>query len=1311
MDQSMDLHLELTADASSSVSGIQQTREQLEAFAATSGVSKDSLDRLNASLEELIAQFKGAATASSTAAAGMAETGVAATGLTVTVTAVTENAKALEGTMRSMGIAGAEGAAQLGAMGDAMRGLLGASGPLLIAVTALTAAFGAFEFLKTGTEEAINAQRSFEALRVQVEALGGSWEQTKQSIEQWSQAMVIAGVSSDSVTASLNRLVQAGASYADAEKELTVGAQMVIAGMGTWAEVTEALTQAQGGNMRGLARLDPAIRDLVRTHADLATILQVVQDQTGNQITQNDSAALATARMQAAQANLAEEIGKDMLPQIGQLSNAWSIFIDTLDHVLHAYSEFIQGVNQAGKGLIEGAVHSGKSFVEGLIGNPDAFAEQTKAADAFSGALRGVGTAVQGIGKEFDYALHPVNTYLHDTAEQLKILKDAVKGVGSLDNDPIANQQLGTGAGAGQSDFKPMALAGQFDDVTQAGQVAMNVLRQFSETQADLTAKMNAAGTQTEYLADKQQLYAESITGLQTVIARLDSAHTLEAQALAKVNSETATATKVYNDAATAYDNALAAAGPADQRTEAQTKTLAALRDTAQEAKQHLDTLTQQQSKLQSQVGQTTDQIAKQQKALADLKNEVPDLSRGFDDWLNKQQASTRESYNEIGKSTQQLFEYFSSLYESDYQLYLKYQQEKNATLLGVIIPAMEQAGQKANQYQLQLYQEDYQNRKHVYDQETQTTSSFLDNLIVQHKSLAQSLKAIYDEILRDFIDMVSKMIVESSLFQSIFGFLIPGTSPAGGNVFGSGWGYVPGGFASLAGAAGGASGAGSIAPSASAGGFALLPSGLGLGGGGGAAMSAPGGGVSLASTAPRSAFGGAVWPPVPGGWSLSSPNSGDDGFPSGRSGGWSVTSLAGTPGGSVSAFPLLGGAALRGGSLAGLGISGGLGALGGQLLFGGKGFSDLGGAIGGAAAFGGIFAALGGFGAGGLLPFLGALGPVGWGIIAAGILGGSFLGSLFGNHFDPKDEPDIYQQDAWGQSNADMQGLTSSKPMMANGKAYVMDSWTSQATNGKGWNILFENFVQQFRANPSVLPQDLQDAFPEIENLWGGAVNKNYFNDDGKDGYLDIGSGERALWSKFWSYVQQYGPEISTLMASAAPTQVYNAAINGAVTPAGSFAPSASSAALSHGLPDPGSGGAASNFGLASSSAIANAINSAILATATYSPSGSSTSSNSAAALLHALNDPGSTGLTGSGSGSGGGSSPGNGGGGHSPGSGGGGNPRGGGGKQSQGVTVNVYQQFGGSLLAQRGLEEMVRSAFAATGNQFSLQDMQGGG
>jgi hypothetical protein len=198
------------------------------------------------------------------------------------------------------------------------------------------------------------------------------------------------------------------------------------------------------------------------------------------------------------------------------------------------------------------------------------------------------------------------------------------------------------------------------------------------------------------------------------------------------------------------------------------------------------------------------------------------------------------------------------------------------------------------------------------------------------------------------------------------------------------------------------------------------------------------------------------------------------------------------------------------------------------------------------------------------------------------------------------------------------------------------------------------ERFVNQFRGKGNQLPSSLASIFPQIEALWGGAMNQADFNGDGKDGNLDIGSGQRANYATFWNLIQSYGPAIASLMDNYDPTALYTANM--------------------------------------SSSGI-----NGIVSSGTYSASGSPN-------ILHDFPDfPGASTTTAP-IGGGASPSPAPGGGGGGGVGGGGGNPRGG--PRTQGSYVHIEQHINGSLITQNGVDNLVNQAY---GRSSRIADMNG--
>lgn len=503
------------------------------------------------------------------------------------------------------------------------------------------------------------------------------------------------------------------------------------------------------------------------------------------------------------------------------------------------------------------------------------------------------------------------------------------------------------------------------------------------------------------------------------------------------------------------------------------------------------------------------------------------------------------------------------------------------------------------------------------------TTTTFLDNVLVLHKTLRDQLKSIWGDILKDFVQMLDQMLAKalmtSSLLERILGFggglNLSMLGPASvGNP--SGAGYVP--SAQQSGSPLGPNAVASATSGASS--YGILGALLGSSGAAQVIAALGGGADSLGGTRSSLGGGGSITINVPNAKSVANAAAGAAGVAATGAGSGTKGGAASTLGGASGAG--VGGAALAsaftggGGSGGGAGLSSTFGGNASDAVYGGGygGASAVPAAGGGAgstllsrfniggvslgnmllgAMAGGLIAnmldhgnqdaSIGGMvgGAGGTLlgSMLGKLlftggaaaGPAG--MIIGSVIGallGTVLGGLFGDHFSQGSEPDIYNTQAWGQELADMQGSTAGNPMIANGQDFVMDSSTSSQTQGLGWNVLIEKFVAKFRQNQKALPTELQAGFPMLEELWGGAQDSPDFNGNGKNGMLQIGSGTMASWETFWSYVSAYGPAISQLMAMYTPTDLYAASLNGSVSEIGGYTPTGEPWLL-HSFPDAG--------------------------------------------------------------------------------------------------------------------------------------------
>lgn len=1123
-----DLHVQITADASSAVDSVNVSQEAMDRLTTAIGQLTAEFGTLTATSERGEAALQSTGAAADSTGAKIAAVGVNAERAGVGFDTFTQHAYMLQRGMEAAGLSAEASAVKIGAMSDAMAGFAEAVPGVLLLVGALSALAAGFTFLKDGVQEAQQTQNAMNELQIAVRQNGQAWEDTRTKVEDWAKALAdLSGIAESETIPMLTYLVQNGQSVSGAMSEVTIAADAVAAGMvlvrgaGEGAatqmmefkQVMRALQEAESGHYTMLERIDAQLTPLIEKHASLSEILTKLNSDTQNAIDKNHGLAAEEARVHGEMSVMGETIGSIMLPELANLERGIAVIIDALGHMGNAFSEMASGAVKSIEGVLTMVGGLATALFDLNSGNWKNIGHDVQEAIEGGNEIgRGTKAIVDGIGEAWTKASAAVKTYAQDYLHAASEIHAAAGNVGDIVPDYSAPGKTGKAGKAGGGGPAPFTFNAVLSE---------QVKQQIDDYQT---------------LIKSLDALPKSVEGYQSALSALslalNQAHAQEDQEAAAV----ATAQKAADDATQAY-NAFGkeiASGVIPNTKENQ----AILKGLNDERVRANAVLSQEQGQLRqttTDVKDLTDAYTRNQTA---IENSEAALTKQLDEEWQKRYDAYQKSLDEQWKAQQE----FDNKAEKDVE-------------------------------------------------------NFVDQIVVQHKSLASVLKQVYDDILKAFIDMCVKMIMESTilhtalswLFGAVGGGSVPSAFAPGGQGVGAGVGAgvpVTGISSSVSGAGGGGLSA------AVAGGAALAMS--------PATASSSG---SYSSGYGSSSYGG------PGGTSDTTFNA--PGSPSGatRGGGFGLGSLSGAGG-----FPF--GASISGpggaASLGSYGLAGAGGALAGQLIEGGKGYADLGGAIG---AMAGLYLA----------------GPVG---AVAGALWGSFIGSLFGDHFNPADEPDIYQQDAWGQENADMQGMTQSNPMTANGKKYVMDSWTSQMTNDKGWNVILEQFVSQFRGNTKVLPPDLQSAFPQIEALWGGATNQQYFNSNGKNGNLQIGSGQMALWTDFWGYVKTYGAEIAQLMQMYSASDLYSASLNGTASQMGSYAPSGSPWIM-HDFPDVGS-----------------------------APSGGG--ENAAFSIA--------------------------------------------GGSSAPVTNINVYQQFGGSLIAERAMDQRVKEAIAGQLG-FRFSDMNGMG
>jgi hypothetical protein len=1161
----MSLNVDITGNADSAVSALK--------------VSDDAFAKLDASVQQLIAQNAILNSSLSGVEGALTKTGAAAVGATggvVAHTAALKETKDVEeqvagsaGTLArgfsALGVDAGAAAARVQGLAGAIEELKAAA-PAFLAISAgMIAVFGTFNLLKSGIESAEALQASMSTLESSVNTQGASWDKAGASIKKFLDVESLAsGFTQGELAQALNRLVTSNISVSDSETILSVAEETAVAKHTDVLTVVDLLIDAEAGRGIGLAKLDPQIKAIIQSHGTLSQVLKVLHKDNADQLDDTSSLEQAKAREKVAWDNTSRAIGDTFLPiltqvsysMIGAIANA-----DTLgEDMYHVFHDIGIVIADAGKYLKDFAAGSEDLFSGNFSGAVRNFEKTIK--DGTSG-MRELTVTGQDVGTTLRQAFLGPDAAARGYDIVLKNIKDHLGDIGTLQKDPHLGMK-GPGSGTGfvapassmEVQQTELQTAAQKEETSVTNALAQ-AKQSASVIEDALTTKIKLSTTAAEENAAALDLNKQKLADLHQQMGILTEAIGKETSLRDQDQTALERSTIAYNKAKTSLDGYQQSlqgkkALELGDKTENESMTAAVAN-----AKSAMDDAKRAVDSLNAALGNHKQALVSTTNAYNDLSNApaeaIAALQKKWNEFYRTTNADTDEDLQTFKLTNEQKVAYFQISIDAITDL-----QNGGEAKLEALYRKQTQAyeGEAKDRYQSELT---------FANEVGQDTAQFVDGFIGQNRSMADALKSIYGNILQSFESMLAKMVANAIMaipwIQALFGGGVVDPATASTDVqLGAGG---PGSLGSSAVSAGASSTLGaaiSRAMSPSGGGGSVGSGSYAFGGGAGGGYGGGYGGGGGSMSPDFSMSGGGLGP---GGGGAPSSSGGASG------GGYGSSGYHFGPGGGGSpAMTGLAAVLARSGLGSILGVAGG-GAMVGGLAFGGKGYSALGGALGGAGILG-LEALFGGTSLAGALPALLASGPLGWGVLAGSILLGAFAGSMFGDHFNPANEPDQGStQDAWGIANADMQGMTSANPMNASGKQYVMDSQTSAATSGKGWNLLMEQFVSKFRGSQAALPSDLQGVFPQIEQLWGGATDKQFFNPDGKDGYLDIGSGKRALWSDFWGVVQAHGQEISQLMQTFTPTDIYLSSLSGGMHSGGSSTPS------------PGGGGFSSPFAL----------------------------------------------------------------------------------------------------------------------------------
>jgi hypothetical protein len=694
------MNLTITADTASAASGIADVEARLAALEAAFIASSGAADASGAALTKHAAATTGAGAAM----------------------------KELDGHVRvvSMGL-GALGleadatAVKISALAEIVKTAEESFGPLLLIAGAIAALGAAVSVFTDGVKSASAFETQMTALGTAVRLTGGDWDKTKGSVEQYLEVQERAtGFDANEVLSAMRALVVAGASVRDAQTEIAIAEDTARATGESLEEVINKVIEAEAGRATGLARLDPKLRDLIRSHADLFAIMQQLEhDMSGQAAAAADTYAGSVQRLGAAWDTMKRDVGGWLVPWLTDLTN---LFI--------------------GLGIEVGNVANALGKLD-LVG------------------------AVGAIG---DDPLALAHKQENDAEWERKHQLAAALRRGTLDNNPT----MGSGAGSGDGYEPAITRPEKLSAIGDPRQIdsATTMMKAFAGVEEELQAKVTTASTALEKQNAQIALAAQRSDDAKAEVSALTSFTAADSVAIDA-------ATKKRTDANAAYDQSVAAVNAYERAlkgektvTDGQKMALAELKQKMDDAKDALAAATAQVqaantawSQHHTELDRAQADVLKTGAAYTAAANESSDATTAFGlqelRWMTDSEAT-------MEKTNAQKFAYFKKLYadmlatgESTYQ-------------------ELDEIAHKQDESFIAALEDQEKAYKKTIDDETKATASFIDDIVLKHTSMRDELKSIFDQIAKNYIDAFAKQAIGAN-GQGWLGSLLNGAGGIGG--------------------------------------------------------------------------------------------------------------------------------------------------------------------------------------------------------------------------------------------------------------------------------------------------------------------------------------------------------------------------------------------------------------------------------------------------------------------------------------------------------------------------------------------------
>lgn len=702
----------------------------------------------------------------------------AATGLSGALDALATHYRIVASGAEVFGLEATAASGKVAALTEVVEGLEAAAAPLLIAMVALEAAFQSFEYLKDAVETAGKMQAQIETLGAAVDNQGGKWDEMAAGVGRWvDQEAMASGITRAQLVPALNALVTAGNSVADSEKILAVAEEVAIAKHKEVGEVVNLLIGAEMGRGIGLERLDANTRKVIQSGGTMSDLLRVLHADNQNQVSDGESLERSWNRVRVEFEGVALAIGDKLLPALTDLGYT---ILGGMDATIHFGSAVGDVFNMIAEDIkTAGSALSAFSLALADLTNPMSWKNVAKDFQA------GMASSASHSAQSDIYLKRSQSEFTAasgDWAKRGRHIAGAAVDAHAADTADLSglNQTLGSQHGSGfipgpgmadqfanevpASAIKNLDSIVQLHDKLAASEEAVRHSMEMSTNALDFNAKaldlknLKAADAIVYEKALNDAVYSETVQQQRDVDAVNNTKNAYEA-ARAKLND--------YN-AAIPEGTKLSAAQKETQKDLEAAVTATSRAHTAAET-----ALT----KLNTVLNEHTGKLNEAQLAVSHLGNETTEttakLTRDWNTFYDKSLQKQKEDLDTFGLTNTQKIAYYQQLFDSI----------DRTTTEGLALA--EQAWSKHDEAVKGAVDDMQKAYKTYVDNAAKQTESFIDDVVIKHKTLKDEIGSIYGDILKAYIDMVAKMVVQSALFKDIFPFTGESGKTSGG-IFGS---------------------------------------------------------------------------------------------------------------------------------------------------------------------------------------------------------------------------------------------------------------------------------------------------------------------------------------------------------------------------------------------------------------------------------------------------------------------------------------------------------------------------------------------